>query len=122
MRELRVDLTREEFHSRFAEGSTNGGYRIAALYVEGRCRAAAGFRVLTNFFAGRYMYIDDLVTPAAYRSSGYGKALNDHLIELARSEGCSAVHLDSGVQRHRAHRFYLREGYEIASHHFRLQL
>jgi len=28
------------------------------------------------------------------------------------------LHLDSGVQRYMAHKFYLREGFIIASHHF----
>lgn len=32
------------------------------------------------------------------------------------------LHLDSGVQRYGAHRFYLRHGMDITSHHFRLVL
>ncbi len=122
MHELRIDLTEEQFHERYAKGAEAGGYRIAALFADGSCRAVAGFRVITNFVSGTYMYIDDLVTAGAHRSEGHGKALNDYLIGVARDEGCAAVHLDSGVQRHRAHRFYLREGYDIASHHFQFKL
>jgi hypothetical protein len=36
----------------------------------------------------------------------------------ARELGCSQLHLDSGVQRFTAHRFYVREGFKISSHHF----
>jgi len=36
----------------------------------------------------------------------------------AHERGCGQVHLDSGVQRFAAHRFYLRNGFDIASHHF----
>lgn len=36
----------------------------------------------------------------------------------ALATGCEQIHLDSGVQRFAAHRFYLREGFNIASHHF----
>ena len=36
----------------------------------------------------------------------------------AKNEGCREIHLDSGVQRYGAHRFYLREGFNITSHHF----
>lgn len=32
--------------------------------------------------------------------------------------GCRQVHLDSSVQRSDAHRFYLHQGFRIASHHF----
>ncbi len=38
----------------------------------------------------------------------------------ARELGCELLHLDSGVQRHAAHRFDLRERFDIASHHFSL--
>ena len=36
----------------------------------------------------------------------------------SRGHGCSQLQLDSGVQRFEAHRFYLREGFHISSHHF----
>jgi hypothetical protein len=37
----------------------------------------------------------------------------------ARNDHCRALYLDSGMQRHHAHRFYLRERMEIVSYHFR---
>jgi hypothetical protein len=40
------------------------------------------------------------------------------LRELAVESGCEVFHLDSGVQRKRAHEFYLREGLEISAYHF----
>ena len=36
----------------------------------------------------------------------------------ARAAGCTVIDLDSGVQRHDAHRFYFRERTHISSHHF----
>lgn len=36
----------------------------------------------------------------------------------ALATGCEQIHLDLGVQRFAAHRFYSREGFNIASHHF----
>jgi hypothetical protein len=43
-------------------------------------------------------------------------------VEEARREGCRALHLDSGVQRFAAHRFYLGKRMEITSRHFGLAL
>jgi hypothetical protein len=40
------------------------------------------------------------------------------LRQLALAEGCDALDLDSGVQRHLAHRFYFRYGMQIAAYHF----
>ena len=54
----------------------------------------------------------------SFISKGHGKALIDWLRDLARERGCTHLHLDSGTQRHRAHRFYLRQGMDIASFHF----
>ena len=64
------------------------------------------------------MYIEDLVTDSERRSSGLGRVMMDWLKCHARESGCEQIHLDSGVQRFPAHRFYLREGFNIASHHF----
>lgn len=63
-----------------------------------------------------------LVTRAADHGAGYGSALFDWLTNEARSAGCAQLHLDSGVQRFGAHRFYLHKGLDITSHHFAVQL
>ncbi len=115
--ELRTELTSEEFRTRYTLGYADG-YRIAALYDDGECRAVAGYRILVNFVHGKVLYIDDLVTASTWRSKGYGKALNNYLTELAQNEGCVVVTLDSHVDRVGAHRFYFREGYAITSFHF----
>jgi GNAT superfamily N-acetyltransferase len=117
MRELRTDLSETQFAERYAAGHVDG-YRIAALLEQGQCLAAAGYRVFTNFVSGRHLYIDDLVTTASSRSAGYGRRLNDYLVELARRQECTSVQLDSNVRRHDAHRFYFRERYVITSFHF----
>jgi hypothetical protein len=52
--------------------------------------------------------------------------IGDVLLELrgkfyALEQGCRQLELDSGVQRFGAHRFYLREGFDISSHHFSIE-
>jgi GNAT superfamily N-acetyltransferase len=117
LRELRTELTEEEFRSRYERGHPDG-YRVAALYDDGECRAVAGYRILVNFVHGDVLYVDDLVTASAWRSKGYGKALNAYLTDVARAASCERVTLDSGIDRAGAHRFYFREGYAITSFHF----
>jgi GNAT superfamily N-acetyltransferase len=117
MRELRADLSEEQFMELYAAGHVDG-YRLAALFEEHECLAVAGYRILTNFVSARHLYIDDLVTAEGGRSQGYGRQLNDYLIELARGQQCTSVQLDSNVRRHDAHRFYFRERYVITAFHF----
>ena len=116
---LRDHLSEDEFRRLFKDAFDEGPFRIAALFDEGECRAVAGYRIHTNLVSGKHIYIDDLVTIPDGRSKGYGKALNDYLVEKSRELGFTTIQLDSGVHRADAHRFYFREGYTISSFHFR---
>jgi GNAT superfamily N-acetyltransferase len=121
VRVLRDHVPLDELRRRFAAGAPEG-YRLVGLRDETGWKAAAGFHVFTNFNNGKILYVDDLVSVADFRSRGFGRLLHDHLKEIARAEGCATIELDSGVQRHDAHRFYLRERYAISSHHFSQRL
>ena len=119
--ELRPHLTPESFAAIYAEGHPQGLRYTAALDGD-RCVGVAGWRLIATTFAGRKLYVDDLVTTSDARSSGVGKALIEELTRRALEAGCSMIDLDSGVQRLDAHRFYHREGLTIAAHHFTKRL
>ncbi len=121
MRQLRPHLAEDEYLGRVRRMQASNGYRMA--YAEdGAVRGVAVFRVSEFLAYGRFLYVDDLVVDGGSRSGGYRKLLFDWLVEEARREGCGQLHLDSGVERPGAHRFYLREGMKISSHHFSLDL
>ena len=89
------------------------------------CGIIAGvavWRGYENTFQGVQVYVDDLVTDENRRSTGVGHALIDGLAERARTLGATALTLDSGTQRRDAHRFYLRERFDITSFHFNKSL
>ena len=96
------------------------GYQLAAVQSENEIVSVAGFIVGRKLAWRKYLYIDDLVTDQKYRSSGAGALLLDWLKSHAIKIGCEQIHLDSGVQKFPAHRFYLRQRFNIASHHFSL--
>lgn len=121
MRELRPHIKAIDFAARVLKQQKEG-YELAFLELDGLIRTVAGFRILNLLFSGRTLYIDDLVTRDADRSRGYGAALFEWLIDHARENDCDYVTLDSGVQRFAAHRFYLKRGMDITSHHFQLKL
>ena len=117
MSQLRLHLEEEEYLE-VVRRLQRSGYRLAFADEEGEVRCVAGFRV-TEFLAyGKFLYVDDLVTAEDARSEGHGKRMFDWLIGVAREEGCSTLQLDSGVQRHEAHRFYMREEMSIFAYHF----
>lgn len=119
MVQLRTSLSKDEFVKR-VNRQKKDGYMLAFIKDNNNVMSVAGFRILDNLAHGKFMYIDDFVTDSENRSKGYGDKLFDFLIDYAKKEKCKAVHLDSGVQRFDAHRFYFRKRMTIASHHFSL--
>ncbi len=89
------------------------GAEMAILLEGGAARGIAVFRCHQTTFHGKRFYIDDLVTDEAERGRGYGARLLTWCEELAKARGCTALDLESGVHRPKAHRFYFRQGMTI---------
>lgn len=115
--ELRTAFDRDALIAQIKE-QMRLGYRMAFLESEGEVECVAGFVIGLKLAWGKHLYVDDLVTAERSRSKGAGAKMIAWLKAYARSHGCRMLQLDSGVQRFRAHRFYLREGFHISSHHF----
>ena len=117
MRELRPHIAEEKFLTRVRSQEIDG-YRLAYVQASNNVVAVAGYRLGENLAWGRFLYVDDLVTLPEHRSKGYGAKLLSWLKEQAAKEGCEQMHLESGIQRKGAHRFYEREGMSMSSFHF----
>ena len=98
------------------------GAQLALVVDDDAVLCVALWRVIENTADGRRLYVDDLVSDENRRSQGVGKMMLDWLETQAKAQGCTALTLDSGVQRLRAHRFYFREGMHIASFSFKKAL
>ena len=94
------------------------GFNIAYQVIAGQVSCVAGFVINEKLAWEKCLYVDDLITDATMRSRGAGKAMIAWLKSHAREQGCRELHLDSGMQRKDAHRFYDREGFDRASLHF----
>ena len=121
MAELRTHLKRDEFLSTIRRMEADG-FRLAYIEDDDTVVAVAGYRIYTNLFLGRNLYVDDLVTSANARSRGHGEEMIKWLRDKASEAGCRAYHLDSGTQRGQAHKFYFNQGFTITSYHFSEQL
>ena len=117
MSELRPQLKRQQFLE-IVRGMEQDGYRLAGIMDQGRVVAVAGYRIATNLFMGKHLYVDDLVTSETVRSQGYGEQMIQWLRDEAVDAGCNYYHLDSGTHRDQAHKFYFKQGMTIASYHF----
>lgn len=122
MAELRPHLNLDTFTSQVRRQIETQRYHLAALENDGTIVAVAGYRYVESLVWGAYLYVDDLVTAEAWRGQGFGGKLFDWLVDEAGREACQALHLDSGVQRFAAHRFYLGKRMQVTSRHFGLML
>lgn len=118
---LRPHLPEAEFVARI-RCQQEQGYHLVYEPELGQVHCVAGFRILEFLAWGRVLYIDDLITVPEARGRGLAGALLDQIIAHARDQGCDAVHLDSGFQRHEAHRLYLNRRFRLECHHFALSL
>ena len=121
MAELRPHLQEDTFLA-VVRHMEKEGFRMACIEAGDEVVAVAGYRVFTNLFLGKNLYVDDLVTAARARSRGHGATLLSWLRLVAIEEDCAHFHLDSGTQRQQAHKFYFRQGLCISSYHFSASL
>jgi GNAT superfamily N-acetyltransferase len=121
MLELRPHLVENEFVTRIRR-QMKESYRLVYAAQDGEVAAVAGYRLEEMLNRGPAMYVDDLVSSERVRGKGFGSKLFDWLVQRARDAGCARFHLDSGVHRFEAHRFYLHKGMDITAHHFSMKL
>jgi GNAT superfamily N-acetyltransferase len=122
MRQLRPHIAEEDYLPTVRRIMASDRFCLAAVCEGGIVRAVAGYRIMEMLYCGRILFVDDLITDERTRSKGHGSRLLAWLQEEARTHNCDELHLDSGVQRAGAHRFYFREGMNISSFHFRMKV
>ena len=81
--------------------------------VEAELVATCTLAVIPNLASGgrSYALIEHVVTLAAHRGHGYGRAVLNHAIDFAWNLDCYKVMLLSGAQRPEAHKLYESLGF-----------
>jgi ribosomal protein S18 acetylase RimI-like enzyme len=121
VQQLGCNLTIETFLPQVRRQQQQG-YQLALGSIEEQVIAIAGFQIAESLAWGKFIYIYDLAVDENLRSQGHGQQLFDWVAHYGQQQTCTQLHLDSGVQRFAAHRFYHRQGMSIVSHHFSIGL
>lgn len=116
---LRPTLT-DDLYLEAVQKTLEDNRQIIFIEENSIAAAVAVFETGYNLFRGKYIYIDDLSTLPGNRGKGYAGKLVDWILDYAKKEGYTQVHLDSGVSTARtdAHRLYLNKRFQITSMHF----
>lgn len=120
--ELRPHLTDKDTFVKQVQAQQKEGYQLVGLFDKKEMVACMGYRFITMLAWGKVLYVDDLITKASHRQNGYGSKLLDHAKGIAKEQECTQVHLDTGYNRHAAHKAYLKKGFEFCCHHLALNL
>ena len=122
IKELRPHLSENAFVAQVIRQIERYDYSLVYIRNSHDVVAAAGFRVAEYLAWGKTFYVDDLITLSSERNQGYASHLMNWLRDRAIELGCNEFHLDSGPQRHDAHRLYKNKQLDITSFHFSMQL
>ncbi len=88
--------------------------QLVAVAADAADRAVASVHIVVRrqLESDAWVEVTALVVDEGARGGGVGRALLRHAEAWAAARGFALVQLRSNVIRERAHRFYLREGYE----------
>lgn len=111
------EITRKMFNALLLEMRARG-YRCIGAYEAGALVGIMGFWVAYRFWCHKYIDIDNVVVHPTKRNRGIGKKMLDWVEREGKRQNCDMAVLDSYTTAHKAHRFYMREGYEILGYHF----
>lgn len=118
MQALRTNLAEDSFVPLVRQLMREDGYKLAYLAQGHEVVCVAGFRISRNLVFGKNLYVEDLSTLEGEQSRGYGHQMMEWLRDHAVKNGCDVLHLHSGIQRTRAHKFYMNHDMTIVSYHF----
>lgn len=111
MKELRPQLSFDDYISIYNESHTADGYEIVAVEEKGQILAVMGYRFLSDYVRGKHVYVDDLVSTEKARSQGLGAELLKFAEKIAESNGCKSLRLCTGIENERGVKFYDRNGW-----------
>lgn len=112
IKQLNPTITRRQFGI-YLDAALDEGYRCFGGFQGKKMVAACGAWVMTRFWCGKFMEVDNVVVDKALRNSGLGKVLLDEVEKIAKSEGCKMMLAASYTHNTASHRFYFREKYII---------
>lgn len=120
MKQLRPNLSQEDFVTKVLEQQKSMQYRLFATYDDKqRLIGLCGIMPFHVLYRGKCLYIYDLVIDSNLRGQGFGQKFLQEIEDLACKEGYLQIELSSSFPRKKAHRFYEEKmGFDKTSYVF----
>jgi ribosomal protein S18 acetylase RimI-like enzyme len=114
---LRPHLNKDTWITMAEEMMQQEQYFIDGIFDNDRFVAFAGYRNMTTFHTGKFIYIDDLCTLDSYRGQGLASLLLEHVKAIAITNNKDAIVLDTDFTNNAAQKVYLKSGFKLAAIH-----
>lgn len=120
MKQLRPNLSQEDFVTKVLEQQKSMQYRLFAAYDDKqRLIGLCGIMPFHVLYREKCLYICDLVIDSSLRGQGFGQKFLQEVEDLACKEGYLQIELSSSFPRKEAHRFYEEKmGFDKTSYVF----
>lgn len=95
---------------------------LAVAVADGQLVGTADLLVVANLThrGEPWAIVENVIVTSTARRVGVGRALMEHLIQLARAAGCYKLQLVSGKHRAEAHEFYRGMGLDAVAEGFKI--
>lgn len=111
--QLGYPCTEADVQKRLSEMKGDARCGVFVAVSEGKVVGWVGVYIFRAVELDSVAEISGLVVDETIRSRGIGKMLLHAAEDWARCAGLTAISVNSNIVRHRAHRFYESNGYEI---------
>lgn len=118
LQQLSPKLTQAIAFERLIDMFETGNYKLATAWENNKCVGLCGFWIVTKLYSGKYVELDNVVMHKDHRNKNIGEKLCNHVLEIARQEGCEMAMLDAYLENSAGHRFYQRLGFYPRGFHF----
>jgi GNAT superfamily N-acetyltransferase len=97
---------------------TRNDYKMVAAFLDEKIIGVSGYSISLMLYCGRYLQASNLVVDQNCRGLGVGKKILNCLEEIAVTENCQKVVLDSYTENKKSHPLYYRQDFYIRGFHF----
>ena len=97
-------------------------YECVGVYDGENLIGISGLWILTKYYVGKHIELDNVYISREYQGKGLGKQLVHWILDYGKSKGCIASELNCYVGNAKGNKFWEEMGYEKIGYHFSRKL
>lgn len=97
-------------------------YECVGVYDETKLIGISGLWILTKYYVGKHIELDNVYMLPEYQGKGLGKQLVNWILDYGKSKDCIASELNCYIDNTKGHKFWESMGYEKIAYHFARKL